>query len=110
MRGYFADDLLLIVPTNAPKGVRLFGEVLGSHKGALVLALTAQSRATQEITVDLTGVHYIADSALEILVALANHLPSPQRLVIRATPALALRERFAAQGWDHIEILQLIDV
>ncbi|MEU5958616.1 hypothetical protein [Streptomyces sp. NPDC047525] len=109
MHGYFADDSLIIVPSGASQGVRLFGEVLGTHKGALTLALTDQHGSTQEIAIDLTGVHYLANSALEILVALANHLQPPHCLLIRATPELALRERLTARGWDDIETLQLID-
>lgn len=109
MRGYFADDLLLIVPSTATEGVCLFGEVLGAHKGALAMALTAQSRTTQEITIDLTGVHYLANSALEILVALANNLRPPQGLLIRAAPELALQERLNARGWDDIETLRVVD-
>ncbi|MEV6758612.1 hypothetical protein [Streptomyces sp. NPDC051214] len=109
MRGYFADDLLLIVPSTAAKGVCLYGEVLGAHKGALAMALTAQSRATQEITIDLTGVHYLANSALEILVALANNLQPPQSLVVRAAPQLELQERLNARGWDDIDTLRIVD-
>jgi hypothetical protein len=109
MRGYFADDSLLIVPSSAFQGVCLFGEVLGAHKGALAVALTDQRRITHEITIDLTGVHYLANSALEILVALARNLRSPQCLLIRATPELGLRERLTAHGWDDVETLRLID-
>ncbi|WP_371525235.1 STAS domain-containing protein [Streptomyces sp. NBC_01283] len=110
MHGYFADDLLLIVPsTPAAEGLCLFGEVLGEHKGALAMALTTQCRGTQEITIDLTGVHYLANSALEILVALAKNLQPPQRLLIRAASELALRERLTARGWDGIETLRLTE-
>lgn len=109
MRGYFADDLLLIVPSTATEGVCLFGEVLGAHKGALAMALTAQRDTAQEITIDLTGVYYLANSVLEILVALAASLQPPQRLLVRAAPALKLRERLTARGWDDIETLRLID-
>lgn len=108
MHGYFADDLLLIVPS-PPGGVCLFGEVLGEHRGALMLAVTGQHRTTNEITIDLTGVHYLANSALEILIALANFLRPPQCLLIRATPALALRARLAENGWDQMHSLRLID-
>ncbi|MFC8124848.1 hypothetical protein [Streptomyces sp. NPDC057302] len=87
----------------------LFGQVLGEHRGALMLAVTGQHRTTHEITIDLTGVHYIANSALAILVALANYLQPPQCLLIRATPALSLRERLTAHGWDQIQTLRLID-
>ncbi|MGW7271668.1 STAS domain-containing protein [Streptomyces sp. NPDC054864] len=107
MRGYFADDLLLIVPSTATDGVCLFGEVLGAHKGALAMALNAPRGITQEITIDLTGVHYLANSALEILVALAKNLRPPQRLLIHAAPELALRERLDARGWGDIETLRL---
>ncbi|GGV73237.1 hypothetical protein GCM10010277_86890 [Streptomyces longisporoflavus] len=109
MRSYFSDDSLLIVPSGGFEGVRLFGEVLGSHKGALAVTLADQRRTTQEITVDLTGVRYLANSALETLVALANGLRPPQHLLIRATPELALRDRLAERGWDEIETLRLIE-
>lgn len=110
IHGYFADDLLLIVPsTTAAEGVCLFGEVLGEHKGALAMVLTSQRRSTQELTIDLTGVHYLANSALEILVALAKNLQSPQHLLIRAAAELALGERLTARGWDSIETLCLAE-
>ncbi|MFC8129118.1 hypothetical protein [Streptomyces sp. NPDC057302] len=109
MRDFFADDSLLIVPSHPSQGVRLIGEVLGTHKGALVMAVTDQCSTTHEITIDLTSVHYFANSALEILVALANNLQPPKRLVVHAAPELALRDRLIARGWDRIEALQLID-
>ncbi|MEU6676318.1 hypothetical protein [Streptomyces sp. NPDC046853] len=109
MPSYFNDDSLLIVPAGTSAGVRLFGEVLGAHKGALTVALTDQRRVTHEITIDLRGVHYLANSALEILVALAHNLRPPQCLLIRSDPALALRERLAEHGWDDIETLQLVE-
>ncbi|KUL52991.1 hypothetical protein [Streptomyces sp. NRRL S-1521] len=110
MRGYFADELLLITPSSTTPGVCLFGEVIGTHKGPLAIALAEQSLRTQEITVDLTGVHYLANSALEILVALANNLRPPQCLLVRAPTALGLRERVAARGWDRMETLRLIEI
>ncbi|MEV0439603.1 STAS domain-containing protein [Streptomyces spectabilis] len=109
MRGYFADDLLLMMPSGTCAGVRLFGEVVSAHRAPLAVALTEQSKGSEEITLDLTGVRYFANSALEILVALSRHLRPPQRLVVRAAPALGLRERLAAQGWDGIATLRLID-
>ncbi|MGW6059047.1 STAS domain-containing protein [Streptomyces sp. NPDC055189] len=110
MHTYFSDDSLLIVPAGNSDSVRLIGEVFGAHKGALAVALTDQRRITHEITLDLTGVHYLANSALETLVALANNLRPPQRLLIRAAPELALRERLTEHGWDDIEALRLVDV
>ncbi|WP_369216138.1 hypothetical protein [Streptomyces flavofungini] len=109
MRGYFADELLLITPSSNAAGVSLFGEVVGTHKGPLAVALAEQSLRAQEITVDLAGVHYLANSALEILVALANSLRPPRRLLVRAPAGLGLRERVTAHGWDRIEALRLID-
>ncbi|MGW7080092.1 STAS domain-containing protein [Streptomyces sp. NPDC054866] len=109
MRGFFADDLLLIVPAPHTEGVCVFGEVLGAHKGALAMALNEQRQTAQEITIDLTGVHYLANSALEILVALAKNLQPPQRLLVRAAPELAIQERLTARGWDGIATLRLVD-
>ncbi|MEW2528641.1 hypothetical protein [Streptomyces sp. NPDC047071] len=109
MRGYFADDLLVMMPAGAFAGVRLFGEVVSAHRGPLAVALTEQSKESQEITLDLTGVRYFANSALEILVVLGRHLRPPQCLVVRAAPELGLRDRLAARGWDDIETLRLVD-
>ncbi|MGY0019370.1 STAS domain-containing protein [Streptomyces sp. cg35] len=107
MRGYFVDDLLLITPLHHAAGVRLFGEVVGAHKASLAVAVTEYSRTAEEITVDLTQVHYLANSALETLVALARSLTPPQHLRVLANPELAFQERLAAQGWDEIETLRL---
>ncbi|WP_306337572.1 hypothetical protein [Streptomyces sp. KL118A] len=124
MRDYFADDLLLIMPTIDSPGVRLSGEVVSTHRGPLALALTDQTQAhgnarsqgqdqdgdqTNDILLDLTGVRYLANSGLETLVAFACHLHPPQCLVVRATAGLGLRERVAARGWDRIETLRLED-
>ncbi|MEL3944248.1 hypothetical protein [Streptomyces sp. LNU-CPARS28] len=109
MRGYFTDDLLLILPSDTTASVRLFGEVISTHRGPLALAITGQSDQGDEITVDLTGVHYLANSALEILVAVALRLTQPACLVVRATVELDLRGRLAARGWDQINTLRLTD-
>ncbi|MFJ8826607.1 STAS domain-containing protein [Streptomyces sp. NPDC102467] len=107
MPAYFVDELLLIAPLHHPVGVRLFGEVVGAHKGPLSRAVAEQTRATDEITVDLTRVHYLANSALETLVALAQTLHPPQRLHILACPELEVRQRLAAHAWDQAETLRL---
>ncbi|WAL94163.1 hypothetical protein [Streptomyces sp. Je 1-369] len=117
MRDYFADDLLLIMPTTHSPGVRLSGEVVSSHRGPLALALTDQTQAgdpgrarADEILIDLTGVRYLANSGLETLIAFAVHLQPPQCLVVRATADLNLHDRIVARGWDRIETLRLEDV
>ncbi|QES40307.1 hypothetical protein DEJ49_04310 [Streptomyces venezuelae] len=116
MRDYFADDLLLIMPTTHSPGVRLSGEVVSTHRGPLALALTDQTQTqtddrdraqTDEILIDLTGVRYLANSGLETLVAFAVHLQPPQCLVVRSAPDLDLHDRIAARGWDRIETLRL---
>ncbi|GGV12706.1 hypothetical protein [Streptomyces spectabilis] len=55
MRGCFADDLLLMMPSSTLAGVRLFGEVVSAHRAPLAVALTEQSEDAEEITLDLTG-------------------------------------------------------
>ncbi|MEV0521856.1 hypothetical protein AB0I66_00375 [Streptomyces sp. NPDC050439] len=112
MRDYYADDLLLILPSSGGAGVRLCGEVYAAHRTPLALAVSTarQSAPTHEITVDLTGVAYLANSALETLVALACQLALPQRLVVRADPELRLGERIAAGGWSQTVTLRVIDV
>ncbi|MEU6127352.1 hypothetical protein [Streptomyces sp. NPDC047123] len=107
MRGYFIDELLLIAPLRNAAGVRLFGEVMGVHKAPLAVAVTEHGKDTDEVTVDLTRVDYLANSALQTLVALALSLDPPQRLRILAKPELGLEERLAAHGWDTIDSLHL---
>ncbi|MEV1025926.1 hypothetical protein [Streptomyces sp. NPDC050264] len=107
MPAYFVDELLLIAPLRHSVGVRLFGEVVGVHKAPLSRAVAERTRETVEITVDLTSVHYLANSALETLVALAQTLHPPQRLHIIACPELGLRQRLAAHAWDQAETLRL---
>ncbi|WP_369216659.1 hypothetical protein [Streptomyces flavofungini] len=109
MRGFFADDQLLIVPSDTAHGVSLFGEVLGSHKSVLTVALTEQRHTTHDITLDLTRVNYVANSVLDILITLANSLTPPYRLLIRTSPGLALRERLAAHPTPCGNNLRLID-
>ncbi|MFJ9037847.1 hypothetical protein ACIRF8_14800 [Streptomyces sp. NPDC102406] len=108
MRGYFVDDLLLIAPLHQRTGIRLFGEVIGAHKASLAVAVAECGRSAEEITVDLTQVDYLANGALETLVALARSLSGEQCLRVLAAPELRVRERLSARGWDRIETLRLI--
>lgn len=64
-------------------------------------------RAAQEITVDLTAVDYLSDSALATLVGLARTLRPPQMLCIPAKPALRLHLSLQARGWDGYDTLRL---
>ncbi|MEV5607514.1 hypothetical protein [Streptomyces sp. NPDC052225] len=107
MRGYFIDDQLLITTLHHDDGVRLFGEVLGAHKAPLALAVTEYARTADEITVDLTRVDFLANGALETLVALARGLEPPQYLCLVAGAGLDLAERLATRGWDAIDTLRL---
>ncbi|MFH8990073.1 hypothetical protein [Streptomyces sp. NPDC017940] len=109
MRGFFADDQLLMLPLADHPGVRLHGEALGVHRGPLVLALTEEAQQTEEVVVDLTDVRLLATSVLETLALLAARLTPPQRLLVRAGAELELRERIAARGWDRIGTLRLAD-
>lgn len=110
MRDYYVDEFLLIMPATSGTGVRLCGEVYAAHSGPLALAVTRASHSapTNEITVDLTGVGYLANSALETLIALARQLHPPQHLLVRAAPALGLAERLADRGWERLETLRLV--
>ncbi|MHB9757159.1 hypothetical protein ACYBSK_22530 [Streptomyces sp. BYX5S] len=108
MRGLFVDELLLVLPLQADKGVRLYGEVIGAHKAPLAIAVTEHAKAADdEITVDLTRVGYLANSALETFVALARKLTPPQSLRLLAGPELSLPERLERHGWDRIETLKV---
>ncbi|MFD0413892.1 hypothetical protein [Streptomyces sp. NPDC127108] len=95
------------MPSTDRPGVRLSGEVVSSHRAPLALALTDQAQE-DEILLDLTGVHYLANSALEVLVAFARHLNPPECLLVRATDELGLRQRLAARGWDQLDTLRLV--
>lgn len=92
--------------------MRLCGEVYAAHRRPLAVAVAeaGQDAPTHEISVDLTGVGYLANSALETLVALARLLVPPQHLLVRAAPELGLGERIAARGWHQIETLHLVEV
>ncbi|MEU6676582.1 hypothetical protein [Streptomyces sp. NPDC046925] len=109
MRCYFADDLLLMLPLSAGPGVRLRGEVLGSHRGPLALALTDEAARTDEIVLDLTDVSFVSRSILQALALIASRLAPSQCLIIRASAELGLRERTAAYGWDRIATLCLLE-
>ncbi|MFZ3572931.1 hypothetical protein ACOKM5_39010 [Streptomyces sp. BH097] len=107
MPGFFVDELLLIAPLRQSAGVRLYGEVVGAHKAPLTVAVTEHAQMTEEITVDLRRVDYLANSVLETFVALARHLNPPQCLCLVAGPELALAERLAQHGWDEIDTLRV---
>ncbi|MGW5861525.1 hypothetical protein ACWFRJ_05035 [Streptomyces sp. NPDC055239] len=109
MRGYFTDDLLLMMPLADRPGVRLHGEAFSAHRGPLIDALTEEAQRSREIVVDLIGVRFLANSVLEALVLLAVRLAPHQRLLLRAGAELALRERVTAGGWDRIDTLHLVD-
>ncbi|MFF3493088.1 hypothetical protein ACFYWS_17195 [Streptomyces sp. NPDC002795] len=107
MRGYFADEHLLIIPLRDVAGLRLYGEVVGAHRALLTVAVTEHAKSGDEITVDLTRVDYLANSVLETLVALALSLTPPKRLCLLAPPELGLAERLEHHGWDQIDTLRL---
>ncbi|WP_409239417.1 hypothetical protein [Streptomyces sp. PA5.6] len=107
MRGYFADELLLIMPLPDSPGLRLRGEVLREHRGPLAVAVAAQATRTDEILLDLTGVNFLSHSALDFLAILARRLTPPQHLILRAHPALCLRARITERGHDTIPALRL---
>ncbi|WP_221348225.1 STAS domain-containing protein [Streptomyces beigongshangae] len=107
MSKYFADDLMFITPLSHEPGIKLFGEVTGAHEIPLSLALLSCRRQHENVTVDLTGVHYLSRSALETLVAAARSLPPPGCLTLRARPELDLPGRFASHGWHETRSLQL---
>ncbi|MFH8487814.1 hypothetical protein [Streptomyces longisporoflavus] len=109
MRGYFADEVLLMLPLPTSPGVRLRGEVLGSHRGPLALALTDEAARTDEIILDLTDVHYVSNSVLQTLALLACRLSPPQCLIVKAGSELGLRARTAAYGWERIATLRLME-
>lgn len=109
MSKYFADDLMFITPLVYEPGIKLYGQVMGAHKIPLNLALLACRRQHKDITVDLTGVHYLSQSALETLVGAARTLPPPGRLILRARPDLDLPGRIAARGWHETQSLQLAE-
>ncbi|MBO1333615.1 hypothetical protein [Streptomyces sp. VRA16 Mangrove soil] len=107
MHGYYVDDLVLITPVQHPAGVRLIGRLIGAHKVPLTQAVQEQSRGCREVVVDLTGVDYLANSALETLVAVARTLGPPRCLDVRAPARLGLGERLTGHGWDGVETLRL---
>ncbi|MVO90206.1 hypothetical protein GPA10_37005 [Streptomyces sp. p1417] len=107
MRTYFADELLLMLPLTDGPGVRLFGEILGIHRGPLALAVTEEADRTDEIVVDLTETRFLAHSVLDILIILAQRLTPPQHLVIRAPADLNLHTRLAGRGADRLTTLHL---
>ncbi|ATL32597.1 hypothetical protein [Streptomyces formicae] len=107
MRGYFADELLLMLPLYDTPGVRLRGEVFSSHRGPLALVLTEEAARTDEIVLDLTDVRFISNAILDILTVLARRLAPPQCLLVRANADLELRERTAARGWNEIATVRL---
>ncbi|MET9497052.1 hypothetical protein [Streptomyces sp. NPDC006552] len=107
MRGYFVDERLLITPLRHTPGVRLCGEIVGAHKAPLAVAVAEAGREAEAITVDLAQVKYLANGALETLVALARNLTPPQYLHVLAAPGLRVHERLAAAEWDRIETLRL---
>ncbi|WP_306337305.1 hypothetical protein [Streptomyces sp. KL118A] len=107
MRGYFADELLLMMPLfNAP-GVRLWGEVTGAHCGPLALALTDAAARTDEIVLDLTDVQFVSNSILEILTVLARRFTPPRSLLVKAGAGLRLRERTTVYGWEQLATVRL---
>lgn len=104
---YFADDLVFIEPLVNEPGIKLYGHVMGTHKIPLNLALRACRSRHKDVTVDLTCVDELAQSALETLVAAARTLPSPERLTLRTHPELDLPGRLTAHGWHKTQRLQL---
>ncbi|MEU2559176.1 hypothetical protein ABZ626_07530 [Streptomyces longispororuber] len=111
MNGVFADDLLVMLPSPRP-GLILHGEVLAAHKGVLAKALfecCQDHDDHDEVTLDLTGVSYLSNGALQILVAFAQRLAPPRNLLVRSPRALDVQERLIRRGWN-ITALRVLPV
>ncbi|GGY18974.1 hypothetical protein GCM10010358_82450 [Streptomyces minutiscleroticus] len=107
MSDHFIDDLMFITPLGHTPGIKLFGEVTAEHKIPVTLAVVRCGEQHQEVTVDLTGIQYISQAALEALVDLARALHPSLHLTLRARPDLDLTGRLAARGWHGVENLQI---
>ncbi|MEV8321411.1 STAS domain-containing protein [Streptomyces sp. NPDC059900] len=110
MHGYYADEILLVLPLFDGPGLRLRGEVLADHRGPLALAVAGEAARTDTVVLDLTGVRFISHGALDFLAVLARRITPPQHLLLRARPDLALRARLAERGHDTIATLRLEEI
>ncbi|MFF3484212.1 hypothetical protein ACFYXC_13165 [Streptomyces sp. NPDC002701] len=110
MNSYFIDGLAFITPLDYEPGIKLSGQVMAQHRIPLNLALLACHRQHHDVTVDLTDVHYLSESALDILVTTAHTLPPPGSLTLTAPPELNIPERLAAHGWPPTTNLRLAHV
>ncbi|MER6695240.1 hypothetical protein [Streptomyces minutiscleroticus] len=110
MTDHYIDDLMFITPLGHAPGIRLFGQVTAAHKSPVTLAVLhchGQHQDTTDVTVDLTGVHYLSQDALKALIDVARALPPSLRLTLRARPELSLPERLATHGWHETDTLQV---
>ncbi|GHE93519.1 hypothetical protein GCM10018785_69190 [Streptomyces longispororuber] len=88
-----------MLPAPRP-GLILHGEVLAAHKGVLTKALLDCGQDHDVVTLDLTGVSYLSNAALQILVVFAQRLTPPRHLLVRSPRALDLQERLTRRDWN----------
>jgi GAF domain-containing protein/anti-anti-sigma regulatory factor len=102
----YSDELLRIIPTVRPLGLRLEGEVDQSNSKALADALAAASGVSGDLHLDLEALEFINVDGLRLVVLAAAQLPAGRRLVLDGV-APYLRRIMALVGWDQVPGLRL---
>nr|WP_240947787.1 MEDS domain-containing protein [Planosporangium mesophilum] len=95
------DRRLRIIPTYAPRGLRIVGTVDVMTVGALTTTLNRATRWPEaDIHLDLGGLEFIDVAGVRAIVRAAAGLEDGRHLVIQQL-APGLRKVFAVVGWDR---------
>jgi anti-anti-sigma factor len=98
--------VLEIVPTDAPRGLRIVGEVDLANADELREALEPEVRAGGEITLDLTGLRFMSSTGIQVLVRALQELEGRGRLVLDA-PTPSFRHLLTVIGLERFEHLEV---
>jgi anti-anti-sigma factor len=98
--------VLEIISTDAPRGLRLVGEVDLANADELREALEPEVRAGGEITLELSGLRFMSSTGIQVMVRVLQDLEGRGRLILDA-PTPSIRHLLTVIGLERFEHLEV---
>jgi anti-sigma B factor antagonist len=98
--------MLEIVTTEAPRGLRVIGEVDLANADELREALEPEVRAGGDITLDLSGLRFMSSTGIQVIIQALQKLTGRGTLVV-ISPTSAFRQLLRVTGLERFENLDV---